>query len=34
MRMITSCMLKTIIMRIDLKYFLYNAKYVITARIP
>ena len=43
MRMITPCLLKTIIIiiiifiitiiRIDLKYFLHKSKYVMTARI-
>ena len=34
MCMITSCMLKIIIMRIDLKYFFHKGKYIITARMP
>ena len=33
MCMITPCMLKIIIMRIDLEYFLHKAKFVITVRI-
>ena len=33
MCMITPSMLKIIIMRIDLKYFLHKAKYMITVRI-
>ena len=33
MCMITSCMPKTIIMRIDLKYILHKGKYIITMRM-
>ena len=34
MCMITSCTLKIVIIRIDLKYFLRKGKYIITARMP
>ena len=34
MCMITPCMLKIIIMTIDLKYFLHKGKFIITARVP
>ena len=34
MCMITPCMLKIIIMRIDLKHFLHKGKYIITAHMP
>ena len=34
MCMIKLCMLKIIIMRIDLKHSLHKSKYVITVRIP
>ena len=34
MSMIKPCMLKIIIMRIDLKYFLHKGKYIITASKP
>ena len=34
MRMIMPGMLKIIIMRIDLKYFLHKGKYIITVSMP
>ena len=34
MSVITNCMLKIIITRIDVKYFLDKEKYIITVHIP